>query len=156
MLDYIRIGCAVPPVQVAETARNAEDICSKIVEADKSGCDIVVFPELAITGYTCGDLFFQDALLDAAVVGIKKVCECTKQYPAVTVAVGMPLMIGMASFPKPFCLTTRSFTNGAGSLLLRICNRKQFAPAIWDWKSVTRFLWAGIWCSGWDRMCFLA
>ncbi|MBR4017365.1 MAG: NAD(+) synthase, partial [Oscillospiraceae bacterium] len=94
MLDYIRIGCAVPPVQVAETARNAEDICSKIVEADKSGCDIVVFPELAITGYTCGDLFFQDALLDAAVVGIKKVCECTKQYPAVTVAVGMPLMIG--------------------------------------------------------------
>ncbi len=94
MLDYIRIACAVPPVQVADTVKNAEDICSKIAEADKSECDLVVFPELAITGYTCGDLFFQDTLLDAAVVGLSKVCEYTKQHPAVTVVVGAPLVIG--------------------------------------------------------------
>ena len=68
MLDYIRIACAVPPVQLGDVQTNTKDICARIAEADAQGCDVVVFPELAMTGYTCQDLFFQEALLD----GIKK------------------------------------------------------------------------------------
>ena len=93
MLDYIRIACAVPPVQVADTEQNVQDICAKIAEADKAGCDLVIFPELAVTGYTCGDLFFQQTLLNAAAAGLSAICRYTQVYPAMTVAVGVPLVI---------------------------------------------------------------
>ncbi len=94
MLDYIRIGCAVPRVAVADVVENVSNICSKIAEADKAGCDLVVFPELAVTGYTCADLFFQKTLLDAAVAGLAEICACTRSYPRLTAAVGVPLVIG--------------------------------------------------------------
>ena len=55
MLDYIRIACAVPPVRVADVKQNVADICQKITEANDQNCDLIVFPELAITGYSCGD-----------------------------------------------------------------------------------------------------
>ena len=93
MLDYIRIACAVPPVKVADVAVNTQDICDKIAEAENAGCDVVVFPELALTGYTCADLFFQSALLNAAVDGLSQICEYTKRFPSLTIAVGAPLLI---------------------------------------------------------------
>ncbi|MFR3325987.1 MAG: nitrilase-related carbon-nitrogen hydrolase [Oscillospiraceae bacterium] len=62
MLDFIRIACAVPAVRVGDTAKNAEDICAYIEKADAQQADIVLFPELALTGYSCQDLFFQDTL----------------------------------------------------------------------------------------------
>ncbi|MBQ3530066.1 MAG: NAD(+) synthase [Oscillospiraceae bacterium] len=93
MLDYIRIACAVPPVKVADVIVNTQDICDKIAEAENAGCDVVVFPELALTGYTCADLFFQSALLNAAVDGLSQICEYTKRFPSLTVAVGAPLLI---------------------------------------------------------------
>lgn len=94
MLDYIRIACAVPAVRVGDTEQNARDICDKIAEAENAGCDLVVFPELALTGYTCGDLFFQETLLKAAVAGLSEICKYTEKFPALTVAVGLPLVIG--------------------------------------------------------------
>ena len=94
MLDYIRIGCAVPGVRVADTKQNTRDICDKLAEAENAGCDLVVFPELALTGYTCADLFFQKTLLDAAVEGLNEICEYTRKFPVLTVAVGAPLVIG--------------------------------------------------------------
>ena len=94
MLDYIRIGCAVPPVKVADTKQNTQDICDKLAEAENAGCDLVVFPELALTGYTCADLFFQETLLASAVEGLGEICEYTKKFPALTVVVGTPLVIG--------------------------------------------------------------
>ena len=74
MLDFIRIGCAVPPVGVGDVPKNTEDVIKKIREADAKGCDVVVFPELALTGYTCADLFFQETLLSASVSGIETGC----------------------------------------------------------------------------------
>lgn len=59
MLDFIRIACAVPAVRVGDTAKNAEDICAYIEKADARQADIVLFPELALTGYSCQDLFFR-------------------------------------------------------------------------------------------------
>jgi len=94
MLDYIRIACAVPAVRVGDTEQNARDICDKIAEAENAGCDLVVFPELALTGYTCGDLFFQETLLDSAVTGLNTICKYSEKFPALKVAVGLPLVIG--------------------------------------------------------------
>ena len=93
MLDYIRIACAVPPVQVANVKQNTVDICRKITEANNAGSDLVVFPELAVTGYTCADLFFQQALLDATVDALGTICDYTRSTPRLTVAVGMPLVL---------------------------------------------------------------
>ncbi len=93
MLDYIRIACAVPPVKVADPAKNAEDICSYIAKADERAVDVLVFPEMTLTGYTCGDLFFQETLLQSSVAGLKKILACSKEYPAITLAVGLPVVL---------------------------------------------------------------
>ena len=61
MFDYIRVASAVPKVSVGNTDFNTEEIIKKYIQADREGADIVVFPELCITGYTCGDLIFQSA-----------------------------------------------------------------------------------------------
>ena len=59
MLDYIRIACAVPEVQVANVEKNTRDICGFMEKADAQNVDVLVFPELAMTGYSCGDLFLE-------------------------------------------------------------------------------------------------
>ena len=94
MLDYIRIACAVPEVQVANVEKNTQDICRFMADADKQNVDILLFPELAMTGYTCGDLFLQDALLQAVEKGLQKILECAEAYPALTTVVGMPIRAG--------------------------------------------------------------
>ena len=93
MLDFIRIACAVPPVRVGDVLKNVEDICAKIKEADEAGSDVVVFPELAVTGYTCADLFFQETLQKASVRGLQKIVDFSAAYPAVTAVVGVPVVI---------------------------------------------------------------
>ena len=95
MLDFIRIACAVPAVRVGDTAKNAEDICAYIGKADAQQADIVLFPELALTGYTCQDLFFQDALWTGVQDGIRRIADCTKNHPGVTAVVGLPVRTGM-------------------------------------------------------------
>ena len=94
MLDYIRIACAVPAVKLADVAANTQDICEKIAQADSQGCDVVVFPELAMTGYTCQDLFFQDALLRGIKDGLQTLLACSARHPRVVAAVGLPVVIG--------------------------------------------------------------
>ena len=93
MLDFIRIGCAVPPVSVGDVQKNTEDVLQKIRQADAQGCDVVVFPELALTGYTCADLFFQETLLSASVAGIARIIEESAAHPGIVAVVGVPLVI---------------------------------------------------------------
>ena len=57
MLDFIRIACAVPAVKVGDVKKKTEDICAYMEKADAQDVDVVVFPELAMTGYSCADLF---------------------------------------------------------------------------------------------------
>ena len=92
MLEYIRVACAVPAVCVGNVKKNVEDICARIAEADGKGVDLLVFPELALTGYTCGDLFFQKALQTATVAGLQQIVDFAAPY-AVTAVVGLPYMI---------------------------------------------------------------
>ena len=94
MLDYIRIACAVPSVRVGDVKKNVADITEKIREANASGADIVVFPESALTGYSCADLFFQETLLKACMDGLQQLIEVSADSPSVTAVVGTPVVIG--------------------------------------------------------------
>ena len=94
MLDYIRIACAVPAVKVGDVKKNAEDICAFMERADAGKVDILLLPELALTGYTCGDLFFQNTLHKAVQAGIARILECSRAYPALTTVVGLPVRMG--------------------------------------------------------------
>ena len=98
MLDFIRIACAVPDVAVANVKHNAEQICNYIAQADEKNVDVLVFPELALTGASCADLFFEDALHEAVKKGLKTVVDCSAEHPDMTVVVGLPVRVGMQLF----------------------------------------------------------
>ena len=93
MLDFIRIACAVPAVKPGDVRKNAEDICNYIVRADAQNVDLLVFPELALTGYTCGDLFLQDTLWNAAKEELRKIIAVSAEHPQMTVVLGMPILL---------------------------------------------------------------
>ena len=60
---FVKVAAMSPKVKVADVEYNAERICEKLDEARKEKAKVVVFPELCVTGYTCGDLFLQEKLL---------------------------------------------------------------------------------------------
>ena len=98
MLDYIRIACAVPAVQVGNVVKNTGDICAYIGKADAQNADIVLFPELSLTGYSCQDLLFQDALWEAVGKGMREIVVCSSEHPGVTAVVGLPVRQGAHIF----------------------------------------------------------
>ena len=98
MLDFIRIACAVPAVRVGDVKKNTQDICEYIAGADEKKADLLVFPEMALTGYTCQDLFFQDTLYAGVREGIKAILACSKAHPNLTALVGLPLRLGDRMF----------------------------------------------------------
>ena len=87
---YIKAAAITPETRVADTIYNTEQICEKIREYSAQGAKILVFPELCITGYSCGDLFLQDLLLDQAIEGLLKIVDATKGIDAI-VFVGLPV-----------------------------------------------------------------
>ena len=94
MLDFIRIACAVPAVKVGDVKKNTQDICACMEDADAKNVDILMFPELSLTGFTCGDLFFQDALWNAVKEGLKQIASVSGLHPELTTVVGLPVRIG--------------------------------------------------------------
>ena len=104
MLDFVRIACAVPKVTVADVEKNAKDICTFMEKADAQNADILLLPELALTGYTCGDLFFQDALHRAVTKGLKTLLDCSEAYPELTTVVGAPLRLGTKTYNCAFVI----------------------------------------------------
>ena len=93
MLDFIRIACAVPGVKVGDVRKNVKDICAYIAKADEAGADLVVFPELALTGYTVADLLYQNALWQGVKEGLRAIVDYTNRYPNMTSVVGLPVRI---------------------------------------------------------------
>lgn len=87
---FVKVAAAVPSLRVADAAYNAGQIISLMNQADKQQVEIVCFPELSVTGYTCGDLFFQQALLQAAEEALSKILYASEDL-ALTAIVGMPL-----------------------------------------------------------------
>lgn len=89
---FVKVAAATPDIRVADVAYNQEQICRLIDETASKGAKIVVFPELALTGYTCGDLFTQDVLLAQARKAICQVAAATEEKDAL-IFVGMPLAV---------------------------------------------------------------
>lgn len=87
---FIRTATYTPEIRVADTAFNAESIKKGIEQADAAGVELLVFPEMCITGYTCGDLFFSDVLLDGAKAALKDVANFTVGRKML-VFVGLPI-----------------------------------------------------------------
>lgn len=92
MFDYYRVACAVPDVEVADVDFNVSQMLKMIDSAKKENVDLLVFPELGITGYTCADLFFQKSLLRTALNGINTIAEKTKDSDIV-IAAGAPITV---------------------------------------------------------------
>lgn len=89
---FVKVAAATPDIRVADVEYNTENICRAIGEACERKAKIIVFPELCITGYTCGDLFTQDALLEAARRALLHIAEYTEDRD-ILAFVGMPLAV---------------------------------------------------------------
>ena len=89
---FLKVAAVTPDIRVADVAYNTEQICMWIDRTADAGAKVVVFPELCVTGYTCGDLFTQDILLKDAREGLLKLAEHTKEKDAL-IFVGAPLSV---------------------------------------------------------------
>ena len=87
---FFRVAAATPAVRAAQVAGNLRSIKELIFQAAAEGCGLVCFPELAVTAYTCGDLFRDAALLAAAEQGLAQLLEDTKELD-ILCAVGVPV-----------------------------------------------------------------
>ena len=92
MFDFARISVAVPDITVGSVIKNKEDIIKKIKESAEANADFVVFPELALTGVTCQDLFFQDSLAENVNLALGEIQELSKDIKTVII-LGAPLRI---------------------------------------------------------------
>ena len=88
---FIRVAAATPKIKVADCEFNTNRMIEILEECEKEEIKLVVFPELCITGYTCGDLFFQDVLLSSAIEQLKRIAKVTKDMNLLSV-VGLPYL----------------------------------------------------------------
>lgn len=89
---FIKLAAATTDIRVADTEYNTSEIIKTMHEAEENGAKVIVFPELSITAYTCGDLFLQDTLLRGALEGLDRIKKASEDMDLTTV-VGLPLEI---------------------------------------------------------------
>lgn len=87
---FIKVAAVTPKIKVADPKYNGAEICRLMEEAIQKGAKIIVFPELCLTGYTCGDLFLQNLLLNETRKELKRIITFTENKDAL-VFIGLPL-----------------------------------------------------------------
>ena len=128
---FVKVAAATPDIRVADVKFNTEQICSAIEEASDNRAKILVFPELCVTGYTCGDLFTQDILLKEAKEALSEIAEYTAGKD-ILVFVGVPLDVDGKLYNvaaalnegKVIGLTTKTFLPNYGEFY----EMRQFTP----------------------------
>jgi len=90
---FVKVAAAIPQVRVANPEYNCGEILRLTLEASDKGAEIIVFPELSVTGYTCQDLFRQQTLLQGAESGVASLLEGTCQTDIIAI-VGVPVAVG--------------------------------------------------------------
>src|SRR5262245_4068784 len=90
---FIRVAAGVPKGRVADCAGNTQSILGLLKRAAKDGVDVLVLPELALTGYTCGDLFHQESLQRGAVAALEDLVAGGAKAFAGLAVVGLPLVV---------------------------------------------------------------
>ncbi|RII34967.1 NAD(+) synthase [Clostridium chromiireducens] len=102
-MDFIKVAAACPKTRVADINYNVENILICIDDAVKKESKFIIFPELCITSYTCGDLFLHEYLITKSLDGINQILEATKNYDML-IAVGAPLLCNSALYNCAFLL----------------------------------------------------
>ncbi|MFG6381754.1 MAG: NAD(+) synthase [Muribaculum sp.] len=90
---YLRVAAAVPKVNVADVDYNIASIEAITAEISAVGASVIVFPELCVTAYTCGDLFHNSTLIEAALKGIERLTDFSATTKS-AIIVGAPLLVG--------------------------------------------------------------
>ena len=89
---FVKVAAAIPAVKVADCKFNAQQTEAQIMVADGKGVQIVIFPELNLTGYSCGDLFSHKLLIEQAEMALMQVMNNTRQLDIISI-VGMPVVV---------------------------------------------------------------
>lgn len=101
---FVRVAAAVPDMRVADCAFNAHEMKQQIDEAIAEHVEVICFPELSITGYSCADLFFTQTLQQNAMHSLEQICAYTRGK-SVIVLVGAPLKVDNNLYNCAFVLT---------------------------------------------------
>ena len=128
---FIRTACASPRLKVADCAFNAKNIVETAKNATKNGASVIVFPELSITGYTCGDLFFQESLQHEAQQQLISIIKQTAKLGSlIFVGLPVPRTEGIYNCAAAICngqllaIYVKSFLPNYGEFY----ERRQFTP----------------------------
>ena len=97
-LGFLRVAAASPVLRVADCDYNTAEIKSVIERAVQEEVQLLCFPELSITAYSCGDLFFQEALQRKAVASLAELASFMKEKHSLIAIVGLPLRINSSLF----------------------------------------------------------
>lgn len=124
---FVKVAAVTPKIKVADTKYNGQLIRTYMTDAHKAGAKIVVFPELAVTGASCGDLFYQNKLLKSAKDELVQIASASEYYDAIYF-IGLPYEINgklynvaavvskgevLGIVPKSYLKDARQFTSGA-------------------------------------------
>ncbi len=94
---FVRVGALVNKLSLGNAIENAKEISRQIKKAYEAGVEIIVTPELSLTGYTCGDMFLQDKLVKDSINGLEYVLSETKSLNIISI-IGMPISTNNALF----------------------------------------------------------
>lgn len=94
---FVRVGAIVNHLSLANPIENAKEIIKMLKKAEKQGVGIVTTPELSLTGYTCGDLFLQDCLIDESYTALKAILKETEKLNIISI-LGMPIRVDNQMF----------------------------------------------------------
>ena len=122
MRDILRIAAAAPSMKIANVGYNLDQIRETIRKAREKGARILTLPELCLTGYTCGDLFFQRPLQESTVAAIEALCALPELDGSMLVAVGAPLCVDDTLYNcavllgnhRPLAVTPKTFLPNYG------------------------------------------
>ncbi len=89
---FVKVAAAIPAVRVADCHYNAQQILLQMKEAETKRVEIVIFPELSVTAYTCGDLFHQQILLDESLSALQTLLEASRNMDVISI-VGLPVAV---------------------------------------------------------------
>ena len=101
---FVRVAAAVPEMRVADCHYNTTEIKRQITEALQEGVQVICFPELSVTGYTCEDLFFTQQLQQNTLRSLEEICAYTRNQPII-VLVGAPLKVDNNLYNCAFVMT---------------------------------------------------
>ena len=91
--SFITVAAAIPAVKVADCDYNIEQIIAQVTEAEEKGVEIIVFPELCVTGYTCQDLFRQSTLLENVELSVVRLLGHMRKMNVIAI-IGIPVIVG--------------------------------------------------------------